>query len=124
MPGQVAESTRQRVMVAVRQTGYQVNQAARNLRRRCIGSILALVPSLANPFFSPILSGLAEVVAAEGYGLLIADTQTDPVPAARLAGDLDNRVADGMVLFDGRLANAELAQRPRAGDPRLQMGRP
>ncbi len=127
IPEQVAESTRERVAAAVRQTGYQVNQAARNLRRRRTGSILALVPNLANPFFSQILSGLAEVVAAEGYGLLIADTQTDPVPAARLAGYLDNRVADGMVLFDGRLADADLARRPRVpvilacewGDPEL-----
>ncbi|MBL4916459.1 substrate-binding domain-containing protein [Szabonella alba] len=126
-PAQVSESTRERVMLAVRQTGYQVNHTARNLRRQRSGSILALVPNLANPFFSQILSGLAEVVAAEGYGLLIADTQTDPDPAARLFSYLDNRMADGLVLFDGRLADQRLAARPRVpvilacewGDPAL-----
>lgn len=114
-------------MEAVRQTGYQVNLTARNLRRRRSGSILALVPNLANPFFSQILSGVAEVVAAGGYGLLIADTQTDPDPAARLFSYLDNRVADGLVLFDGRLADERLARRARVpiilacewGDPAL-----
>ncbi|WP_209427746.1 LacI family DNA-binding transcriptional regulator [Pararhodobacter sp. SW119] len=112
-PGQVTESTRERVMQAVQQTGYQVNPTARNLRRRRTGSILALVPNLANPFFSQILSGLAAVVAAEGYGLLIADTQTDPDPATRVSFYLDNRVADGLVLFDGRLADKRLARRSR-----------
>ena len=126
-PGQVAESTRERVLQAVLDTGYQVNQTARNLRRRRTGSILALVPNLANPFFSQILSGLAAAVAADGYGLLIADTQTDPDPAARLSAYLNNRVADGLVLFDGRLADERLARRQRPpvivacewGDPAL-----
>lgn len=126
-PEQVSDLTRERVMQAVRQTGYQVNATARNLRRQRTGSILALVPNLANPFFAQILSGLAEVVAAGGYGLLIADTQTDPDPAARLHSYLDNRVADGVVLFDGRLADQRLALRHRMpvilacewGDPSL-----
>ncbi len=126
-PERVSDQTRERVMQAVQQTGYQINVTARNLRRQRTGSILALVPNLANPFFAQILSGLAEVVAAGGYGLLIADTQTDPDPAARLHSYLDNRMADGVVLFDGRLADERLAQRQRMpvilacewGDPNL-----
>ena len=57
-PGVVADSTRKAVLEAVEATGYRVNQAARNLRRRRAGAVLVLVPNLGNPFFSQILAGI------------------------------------------------------------------
>lgn len=102
-PELVAEATRTAVLDAVRRTGYQANHTARNLRRKRSGSILALVPNLANPFFSEILSGLASVLAPSGHGLLIADTRTGPDPAARLSYYLNGGMADGIVIFDGSL---------------------
>ncbi|MCE6961007.1 LacI family DNA-binding transcriptional regulator [Cereibacter sphaeroides] len=110
-PDRVAEATREMVLQAVRQTGYVANHMARNLRRRRTGSILALVPNLANPFFSEILSGLASVLTPAGYGLLIADTHTDP--EGRLAYYLESGIADGLVVFDGTLPAAALAGRQR-----------
>ena len=58
-PGLVSEDTRATVQEAIRASGYRLNQAARNLRHRRTGGIVALVPNLANPFFSQILSGIA-----------------------------------------------------------------
>ncbi|AXQ94933.1 LacI family DNA-binding transcriptional regulator [Cereibacter azotoformans] len=110
-PERVAETTREAVLRAVRDTGYVANSMARNLRRRRTGSILALVPNLANPFFSEILSGLASVLTPAGYGLLIADTHTDP--AGRLAHYLESGLADGVVIFDGSLPLEALATRRR-----------
>jgi LacI family repressor for deo operon, udp, cdd, tsx, nupC, and nupG len=112
-PEQVAESTRNAVLNAVRKTGYQVNHTARNLRLNRAGSILALVPNLANPFFSEILSGLASVLAPCGLGLLIADTRTGPDPRAQLNYYLDSGTADGLVVFDGGLFDHALMERPR-----------
>ncbi|ABA80424.1 LacI family DNA-binding transcriptional regulator [Rhodobacter sphaeroides] len=110
-PDRVAEPTREAVLRAVRETGYVANPMARNLRRRRTGSILALVPNLANPFFSEILSGLASVLTPAGYGLLIADTHTDP--AGRLTYYLESGLADGVVVFDGTLPEEALATRRR-----------
>ncbi len=109
-PAVVAETTRLNVMRAVHDTGYRVNRTARNLRRQRTGSILALVPNLANPFFSEILSGLASVMTPLGYGLLVADTRTDPDANARLAGYLRDGVADGIVVFDGALSPGAFLQ--------------
>ncbi|MGP3696665.1 LacI family DNA-binding transcriptional regulator [Rhodobacter sp. NSM] len=110
-PDRVAEATREAVLRAIRETGYVANHMARNLRRRRTGSILALVPNLANPFFSEILSGLASVLTPSGYGLLIADTHTDP--AGRFAFYLESGLADGMVVFDGSLPEDALVTRTR-----------
>ena len=73
-PDLVSSDTREAVQEAIRATGYRLNLAARNLRHRRTGSIVALVPNLANPFVSEILSGIAAVLGAAGYNLLVADT--------------------------------------------------
>ncbi|MCL4113475.1 UNVERIFIED_CONTAM: hypothetical protein GTU68_062446, partial [Idotea baltica] len=107
-PDLVAESTRQAVMDAVAESGYRINHTARNLRRQRSGSILALVPNLANPFFSQILAGLSSVLSSAGYGLLIADTQTDSDPQERLRSFIQNGLADGIVIFDGHLPQKQM----------------
>lgn len=113
-PDVVAETTRKAVLAAIEQTGYQVNHAARNLRRQRTSSVIALVPNLANPFFSQILAGIASVLTPEGYGLLVADTQAGPDPEARLRQYLRSGVADGLILFDGTLSQSvlDLSKRP------------
>ncbi|SDX67659.1 transcriptional regulator, LacI family [Albimonas donghaensis] len=107
-PTVVAKPTRQAVLRAVQKTGYQVNHLARNLRRGRTGSVIALAPNLANPFFSQILAGMSEVLSARNYGLLIADTQMGPDPDERLRRYLAAGAADGLVLFDGSLSPAAL----------------
>lgn len=113
-PGKVAETTRGAVLEAVEATGYRLNQTARNLRQKRTGSVIALAPNLANPFFSQILSGVASVLTEEGYGLLVADTRTGPDPEARLVHYLSSGIADGVILLDGGLSAAclEVAGRP------------
>ena len=108
-PGIVADSTRAAVQAAIRRTGYAVHHSARNLRRQRTGSIVALVPNLANPFFSQILSGVSATLSPLGYHLLIADTQNGPQAGAQLVHYLGHGVADGLILFDGSVERAQLA---------------
>lgn len=100
-PEVVSERTREVVSKAIEATGYRPNEAARNLRSRRTGSIVAMVPDLGNPFFSKILSGIAAVLSPAGYNLLIVDTQeNDP---QRLASYASPTRADGLINLDGSL---------------------
>jgi LacI family transcriptional regulator, repressor for deo operon, udp, cdd, tsx, nupC, and nupG len=107
-PEVVSGATLEAVLKAVHETGYIVNHAARNLRQQRTGGIVALVPNLANPFFSRILSGIASVLAPAGYGLLVADT-SEPGAEARILRTLDRSRADGLIVFDGRLPPEDLS---------------
>lgn len=100
-PDLVSEETRALVQAAVLSTGYRLNLAARNLRHQRTGGIVALVPNLANPFFSQILSGIASVLGPAGYNLLIADTRT--AGAERLLDYAEPSRADGLIILDGTL---------------------
>lgn len=102
-PDMVSEATRLAVIEAVNATGYTVNLAARNLRRQRTGNVVALVPKLANPFFSQIVSSISQVLASEGYSLLVSDTRGSPRAEERLMGYLDEGRADGLILFDGAI---------------------
>lgn len=109
-PGLVSEDTRAAVQAAVEATGYRLNLAARNLRHRRTGGIVALVPNLANPFFAQILSGIASVLGPAGYNLLIADTST--AGADTLLDYAEPSRADGLIVLDGCLPAGALQGRP------------
>ncbi len=109
-PDLLAEATRKAVMEAIRDTGYRVNQAARNLRKRRAGAVLVMTPNLGNPFFSEILAGISATLSETDYSVLIADTQ-DHADMVRTALDYfgDARI-DGMISLDGRLSPQRLAE--------------
>jgi LacI family transcriptional regulator, repressor for deo operon, udp, cdd, tsx, nupC, and nupG len=108
-PDLLNESTRTRVFDAIRATGYRVNKAARNLRTRRAGAVLVLVPNLGNPFFSVILSSISEVLAANGYAVLVLDSQQPNTPDQVVSDYLFNGSVDGLITLDGNLS-ATLAQ--------------
>lgn len=106
-PERVSAETRATIERAIAETGYRLNLAARNLRHQRTGSIVALVPNLANPYFSQILSGIATVLSPAGYNLLVADTRTtNPLRYA------DPSHADGLIVLDGSVPPSVLAERP------------
>ncbi|SHG85373.1 LacI family DNA-binding transcriptional regulator [Cognatishimia maritima] len=106
-PDMLTKSTREAVFQAIEKTGYRVNQAARNLRKQRAGAVLILVPNLANPFFSQILSGINSVLAESEYSVLIADSSAERQKGKLAEYFLDSRV-DGMISLDGDLKQDEL----------------
>lgn len=107
-PDLVAETTRATVLQAVEDTGYRMNHAARNLRKQRTGSVVALVPNLANPFFAKILDGMGHELARAGYDLLVADTLEDKGRHTALSRFLDPSRCDGVILLDGQVSLADL----------------
>lgn len=116
-PEMVSRDTRAIVLKAVEATGYRMNHAARNLRRRQAGGIVVLVPNLANPFFAQILSGIAAAMAPSGYNVLIADTRQADTGGSML-DYLHNNRADGLIVLDAGLPEEVLsAGQRRASQP-------
>ena len=75
--GSVSESTRDRVLAAARELGYETNELARSMstgETRTIGVVLA---DIANPFFAGVLRGITEVCAAEGFDTIVVNTDED-----------------------------------------------
>lgn len=107
-PARVAPDTREAVLEAIRQTGYRVNRAARNLRMKRAGSVLVMVPNLGKPFYSGILAGISEGFAGSDYSVLIADTESEPGQAEALNEQFADGRIDGAICLDGGISQASL----------------
>ena len=66
-------ATRQRVLDVVAELGYRANSAARMLKTARTQMIGLLLPDLANPMYSAIVSGVEKRCSEIGYGVLLGD---------------------------------------------------
>jgi LacI family transcriptional regulator, repressor for deo operon, udp, cdd, tsx, nupC, and nupG len=110
-PDQVKPKTREAVMKAVRETGYVLNIAARNLRTRRTHAVLAVLPDASNIFFSQVLRGISGTLHQHGYSLVIADTANDPEREREHAEFIRGGRVDGVLLLNGRLLPSPAGKR-------------
>lgn len=106
-PERVSAQTRERVLKAVLETGYTVNEAARSLRRHRARTLLAAVPALDNSYYSTVLDAVITVAMARGYGVL-ATCRLGDDPAPKLSEYILSNRADGLLIFDGMLQTRKL----------------
>lgn len=107
-PERVSEKMREKVQAAVLATGYTLNQTARSLRMKSTRTILAALPNISNPFFSPILNAIEEVAMSRGYSLLVTNSTYGDDSLDQLRAFLNSSRADGLLLLNGALTPADL----------------
>lgn len=115
-PERVSEAARARVIAAVQDTGYTINQAARSLRMRAARTVLAALPNIGNPFYSTILDAVIRQASSRGYSVLVA-SRLDADPNRWLSNYLLSNRADGLLLFDGSLDTRALHDLVGDGTP-------
>lgn len=99
MPDVVAPKTRDRVLAAVRETGYNLNTAAQSLRQSRANTVLVVVPDIGNTFFAEILGGIEREASAAGLTMLIGDTGRIKTREDAYVRYLLNGRADGALLL-------------------------
>ncbi len=96
-PDKVAESTREKVMAAVAESGYVANVMASNFRRRKSQTIVVLVPDIANQFYSSIVQEIELVARQQGYQILLGETQQEAGIEQAYSALVSQRMADGII---------------------------
>jgi LacI family repressor for deo operon, udp, cdd, tsx, nupC, and nupG len=100
-PDLLTPATRDRVLTAVRTTGYTLNTAAQSLRQRRANTVLVVVPDIGNTFYSEVLVGIDRVASAAAMTMLIGDTRLTQAREESLVRYLLNGRADGALLLTG-----------------------
>jgi LacI family transcriptional regulator len=111
----VSEETAGRVLSAAAALGYRPNTVARSLRTRRSHTIGVLIPDLTNPLFPPIVRGLEDRLAADGYVALIGNTDSDDDREQMVFELMRARHVDGFVLATATVHNRVLAAAAQAG---------
>jgi LacI family transcriptional regulator len=94
----VDPATEQRVQVAVATLGYRPNLLARSFRRKETQTIGLLVPDNSNPFFAEIARVIEDMGFAEGYSVILCNSDLSQVKQAAYVDVLLAKRVDGLIL--------------------------
>ena len=108
--GDVSESTRQRVELAIRQLEYRPNQAARSLTTRRTHTIGLMIPDITNPFFPAIVRGAEDIAWREGYAVSLTNTVEDVEREHAALEHFEAHRVDGVIACSPRLHDQQLAR--------------
>ena len=107
-PESVRPDTRERVLSAIKQTGFVPNKQAVDFRRQATRTIILLVRDISNPFYLDIYKGVEEFAFDAGYKVLMGDARNDDARICHYIEMVRNRQADGLILMTGRLPKAAM----------------
>jgi LacI family gluconate utilization system Gnt-I transcriptional repressor len=97
-PARVAETTRTRVLEAVRTIGYVPNLVASSLKSRRSGIVAAIIPSVAHSIVAEVIRGMNSVLKSEGLHLLLGDSGFSPQEEEELVAAFLARRPDAIYL--------------------------
>ncbi len=119
----VNEQTAERVLQAAAELGYRPNPIARGLKTNRSFTIGVLIPDITNPLFPPILRGIEDRLAEQGYTSLIVNTDNDPERERSHLGAMRARQVDGFISATARLDREVLVELAAAGAPLVLVNR-
>lgn len=122
----IPDETRQRILDAVEELGYELDARAQALRSGNTKTIALIIPDLRNPHFCEYATGIEEAARASGYHLLLSSTTLNDEYAVEIFKDLARRRFDGLILassfiLDSDEARATLMQIQKRGLPVVEL---
>ncbi len=96
----VSAATRERVLAAVAELGYEPNDLARSMRSQRTNTIALVIPDITNPFYTSVARGLQDAILADGYFGIVCNTDAQPDIERRTVQQLVKRRVDG-IAFSG-----------------------
>ncbi len=98
----IAPATRQRIMKAVEDLGYVLDQSAGSLSSKRTGFVAALIPSINNSNFADTARGLTDALAGSGLQLLLGYTGYSVDKEEELIESMLRRRPEAIVVTGGR----------------------
>src|SRR5215472_4035650 len=120
-PKPVAEATRERVLAAIRHTGYRAGGRGRSRTRSL--TIGAIVPDASNTFFSQALAGAESILSEPGHVLLVASRDDDPARELQALEALARARVDGLIVTPCADVPVEVERLSSRGVPVVLMDR-
>lgn len=111
----VRESTRDRVLEIINQTGYRPSRLAASLSRGTPGAIAIIVPFLTRPSVIARLAGVIGVLDAEGYDTIVCNVETPAQRDRQVRMFADGHRAAAVVVVSLHPTVAQLADLAAAG---------
>ena len=115
--GVISPDTRHRIMAAVEELGYVLDQTAGTFPSKRSGFVAALVPSLNNSNFADTARGITDVLEGSGLQLLLGYTDYSIEKEERLLESMLTRRPEGLILTGGSHTGRSRRRLLQAGVP-------
>jgi len=94
----VSGESRERVLRAIEETGYEQNRFARGLRTGKSFVIGMLIPDISNPYWADVARGAQDEAEPHGYTVLISNSDWDPARERRHIQAMRRNQVDGIII--------------------------
>lgn len=95
--GYVADETREKIEIAMRELNYTPNELARNLYRKRSGIIAVLVPRISSPFFSEFINYAEAELYEVGFKMMVCSTVKEKNAELEYLDMLNRHIVDGII---------------------------
>ena len=99
----------QRVREIAQALNYQVNPHARRLRRGQSTSLGLIISEMANPFFPEVINGFEAAASAQGFELLLYNTELDPERMDNAVNKMLRENVRGVAVLTSTIEERQLA---------------
>ncbi|WP_027965422.1 LacI family DNA-binding transcriptional regulator [Halalkalibacillus halophilus] len=93
----VSSTTRIKVEKAIEELKYAPSMLGRNLRNSESRLLLVLIHTFSNPYYTEIINGIEDYSIANGYNILLCETDSNASRETTFLNMVKNKLADGMI---------------------------
>ncbi|WP_022793534.1 LacI family DNA-binding transcriptional regulator [Marinococcus halotolerans] len=97
----VGQKTKKRILKIIEEVGYHPSMVASALTGKHTHTIGLVIPDIANPFFAELARSVEDTGHANGYSVVICNTDNDPEKEVQYLWWLNQKKVDGVVLGTG-----------------------
>jgi LacI family transcriptional regulator len=119
----VSPGLKQRVLDAVGELDYTVNQIARSLQSRRTQMAGMLVPDISDPFHASVVRVVEQSLRVAGYSLMVGSLHDQPEEQSRFIQILRGNQVDGLLLYLVPGHEGEIRRMVETKKPIVLMGR-
>lgn len=106
----VKDKNREKVLQVIRESNYQPNLLARQLRTSRSSMILVMVSDISNPFCAEVVKGIEEEAERNGFRILLCNSGSDIERSRSSLQLLAGKIVDGIITMDAFSKLPELTQ--------------
>lgn len=119
----VNPETRTRVEQAMQDLGYRPNVLARSLRRGKTHTIGVVLPDNANPYFAEVVRGIEDTSFAQGYSVMLCNSDNDLDKEHLYTSVLVEKQVDGIIFVAAGLSEENINNLKKRGVPAVLVDR-
>ncbi len=94
----ISEEKRKKILSIARSTNYRPNRMARSLRTRRMNILAMLTPDITNPFHSFLFRAVERTASAEGYDVILCNTDDSAARFKEVVTTLSEGHVDGLLI--------------------------